>query len=61
MRELSVFNHRRGEKGRELPPSTGWRQFPALSFAPAVESRVHINDQHTNFQFGKLQIINGNN
>ncbi len=36
-------------------------QSPALPTAPAVESRVHINNQHTNFQFGKLRIINGNN
>jgi hypothetical protein len=28
-------------------------QFPALPPAPAVEPRVHINDQHTNFQFEK--------
>ncbi len=34
---------------------------PALSSVPAVEPRVHINDQHTNFHFGKLRIINGNN
>jgi hypothetical protein len=32
------------KKGRELPPSRGWRQFPALPSAPAVEPRVHIND-----------------
>jgi hypothetical protein len=29
--------------------------------APVVEPRVHMNDQHKNFQFGKLGIINGNN
>jgi hypothetical protein len=29
--------------------------------APAVELNVHINSQHTNFQFGKLRIINRNN
>jgi hypothetical protein len=28
---------------------------------PVVEPRVHIKDQHTNYQFGKLWIINGNN
>ncbi len=28
---------------------------------PTVEPSVHINDQHTNFQFGKLRTINGNN
>ncbi len=39
----------------------GWRQFHALPSSPVVEPRVHINDRHTNFQFGKLQIINGNN
>jgi hypothetical protein len=27
---------------------------------PAEEPRVHISDQHTNIQFGKLWIINGN-
>ncbi len=32
-----------------------------LPSAPVVESRlVHINDQHTNVQFGKLRLINGN-
>jgi hypothetical protein len=31
-----------------------WRQFPALPSGPAVEPRMHINDQHTNLQFGKL-------
>jgi hypothetical protein len=36
----------------------GWRQFPALPSAPAVEPRVHIIDQQTNFQFGKFGIIN---
>jgi hypothetical protein len=60
MRDLSVFNHRRGEKGRELPLNSGWGQFPTIPSAPAVEPRVPINDQHTNFQFGKLQIINRN-
>jgi hypothetical protein len=43
----------------EMAPSTGWRQFPALPSAPAVEPRVHIIDQHTNFQFGTFLIING--
>jgi hypothetical protein len=47
-----------GAKGKELPSSRGWQQFPALPSAPA---RVHINDQHTNFQIGKLRVINGNN
>ncbi len=32
-----------------------------LSPPHAVEPRVHINDQYTNFQFGKLRIINRNN
>jgi hypothetical protein len=58
-RENSWLNCRSGKKGRELAPSTGWRQFPALPSAPAVEPRVHIIDQHTNFQFGKFLIING--
>jgi hypothetical protein len=50
-----------GDKGRKLPPSRGWRQFPALISAPAVEPRVHIDNKNTNFQIGKLWIINGNN
>ncbi len=33
----------------------------AHPYALAVEPRVYINDQHTNFQLGKLRIINGNN
>ncbi len=37
-----------------LERSSGWRQFPALPSAPAVEPRVHINVQYTNFQFGKI-------
>jgi hypothetical protein len=36
--------------GSSLPNST-----------PAVEPRVHINDKHTNFQFGKFRIMKGNN
>jgi hypothetical protein len=36
------------QAGRELPPSRGWQQFPALPSAPAVESRVHLNDQNKN-------------
>jgi hypothetical protein len=44
MRQLSV-NRRSGEKVREVLPSRGWRQFPALPSAPAVEPRVHINNQ----------------
>jgi hypothetical protein len=54
----SWLNHRRRDKGRERLPNTGWRQFPAFPSAPEVELRVHINGQHTNFQFGKLRIIN---
>jgi hypothetical protein len=60
VRELSA-QLQEWKKGRELPPSSGTQQFPALPSAPAVEPRVHINDQHTNFQFGKLWIIQGNN
>ncbi len=37
------------------------RQVPCPPSAAAVEQRDHINDQHTNFQFGKLWIVNGNN
>jgi hypothetical protein len=48
------------EKGRELPPSRGWRKFLALPSAIAVVPRGHINGQHTNFIFGKTLIINGN-
>ncbi len=59
--ENSWLNRRRGEKGRDLLPSSGWWQFPALPSAPAVEPRIHINEQHTNFQFAKIWIINGNN
>jgi hypothetical protein len=57
----SWLNPRSGEYGMEIPPSAGRRQFPALLSAPAVEPRVHINDQQTNFQFGNLRIINENN
>ncbi len=42
------------EKGRELPPRRAWQQFPALLYAPAVESRVRLNDQHTNFPIQKI-------
>jgi hypothetical protein len=52
---------REGQKGRELPPSSGSQQFPALPSAPAVEPTVHINDQHKNYKFEKLWIINRNN
>jgi hypothetical protein len=56
-----LHNPRSGEKGREMPPNSGWRQFPALPSAPAVELRVHINYQYVKFQFKKLHIINENN
>jgi hypothetical protein len=51
------------EKGRELPPSRGWRQFSALSSrGPAVETIVHINDNIQIFHlenYGSLmEIIN---
>jgi hypothetical protein len=45
------LNHRSREKGRELPPNRGTTALPS---ALAVEPKVYINDQHTNFQFGKL-------
>ncbi len=54
------FNRRREEKGRERSQNSGWRQFPSLPSAPGVELWVYIKDRHTNFQFGKLRIINGN-
>ena len=57
--ENSLLNRRNGEKGRELPPSSSWQQFPVLSSVPAVEPRVNINDQLTNFQFGNIRFING--
>jgi hypothetical protein len=37
-----------------------WQQFPALPYAPSVEPRIHIYDQHTNFQlenYGWKQLI----
>jgi hypothetical protein len=60
VRELLAQPQERRE-GRKLPPSRGWQQFPSLASTPVVEPRVHINDQHTNLQFGKLCIISGNN
>jgi hypothetical protein len=45
-----TLNRRSREKGRELPPSTGYQQFPDLSSAPTVDARVHINDQHINIK-----------
>jgi len=41
--EKSRLNHRSGEKGSELPPNSGWRQFPALLPSLVVEPRAHIN------------------
>jgi hypothetical protein len=29
-------------------------------YFPVLHQITHINDQHTNFLFGKLRIINGN-
>jgi hypothetical protein len=52
-----TLNHRSGEKGRELLPSSGWRQFPALPSAPRVQPRVHINDQRTNMDHKWKQLI----
>ncbi len=49
VRELSAQPCKSREKGRELPPSSVWCQFPALPSVPVVELRVHINDQHTNY------------
>ncbi len=61
LRERTLGSTRRsGEKGRELPTSGCWQQFPALPSAPVVEARVQIFDQHASFQFGKILIINGN-
>jgi hypothetical protein len=51
VRKNSQLNRKSREKGMELLPSSGWRQFPALPSTPAVVLKVHINDQHTNFQF----------
>jgi hypothetical protein len=62
LRERTLFAQLQEQReGKELLQSSGWRQFPALPSAPAVEPRVHINDQHKNFQFGKLGIINRSN
>ncbi len=52
--ENSQLNRRSWEKGRELPLGTGLEQFSALPSPPAVELRVHKNDQHTNFHFWKI-------
>ncbi len=49
----SQLNRRNGEKGRELPPSSSWRQYPALPSAPAVEPRAH--KKMTNIQISNLE------
>jgi hypothetical protein len=49
---------RRAQNWRQAVVGGGSLPFPA---APTVEPKVHINYQHTNFRFGKLWIINGNN
>jgi hypothetical protein len=36
----SRLNYRSGGEGRELPPTSAWRQFPALLSATPVEPRV---------------------
>jgi hypothetical protein len=36
----SRLNRRSGGEGRELPPTTAWRQFPSLLTAPVVEPRI---------------------
>ncbi len=55
------LNRQKWREGKELPPNRGWWDFPALPSAPVVESRIHINDQYTSFQFGKLWILHKNN
>jgi hypothetical protein len=60
VREISAQPQERRE-GQGTAARQWLAAVPALSSVPAVEQRVHINDQHTNFHFGKLQIINGNN
>ncbi len=52
--ENSWLNCRSREKIRELPPSSGWQQYPALPSAPAVEPRVHKNDQQYKFPIWKI-------
>jgi hypothetical protein len=60
VRALSAQPQEQGEGQPTAAMQASVRQFLALPSAPVVEPRVHINDQHTYFQFGKLQIINGN-
>jgi hypothetical protein len=60
VRELSAQPQKQRE-GQGTAAKHWLRQFPALPSATAVEPRVHMNDQHTNIQFGKIKIINGNN
>jgi hypothetical protein len=38
--ELSFQPQEQRGGGRELPPTTAWRQFPAIFSTPAVELRV---------------------
>ena len=47
VRELSAQPQERRE-GQGTAAKQWLRQFPALPSAPAVEPRVHINEQHTN-------------
>jgi hypothetical protein len=54
----SWLNRRSGVDGRELPPKTVWRQFPAFLSTLAVEPRVlsrHIAKQR--FHIGHLYWI----
>ncbi len=51
----SQLYRRSREKGRELPPSSNWQLFPALSSTCAAELAVHINDQHTNFNLENFE------
>jgi hypothetical protein len=57
VRELSTQPQERGEGQR----TAATKQWVAAVPCPPLRScpRVHINDQHTNFQFGKLWIIKG--
>jgi hypothetical protein len=59
MRELSAQPQgpREGQ-GTAAKQQLGAVPCPSL---PPLLQLIHINDQHTNFQFGKLRIINGNN
>jgi hypothetical protein len=48
----SWLNLRSGGEGRELLPTTAWRQLPALLSAPEVEPRVLSHNT------GKIEISN---